>query len=136
MKHVVIIVQENHTFDTHFGHYCTAAAGSNPTCTDGPACCEAIPATDPIYGSEINGRPITSVRVRKERPDGKGPDSEYRDAAPYLEGIRINGRWVAIYSKYDIGCALENHQSSDCVGHDKDSALRLAAAAVLYELKK
>jgi hypothetical protein len=43
---------------------------------------------------------------------------------------------VVIYSKYDLGCALENHQSSDCLGHDKASALKLAAAAVLYELKK
>ncbi len=47
IKHLVIIVQENHTFDTHFGGYCTAAAGSNPSCNAGPACCEAMPATDP-----------------------------------------------------------------------------------------
>jgi phospholipase C len=45
--HLVVIVQENHTFDTHFGGYCTAAAGSNPSCNDGPGCCEAMPATDP-----------------------------------------------------------------------------------------
>ena len=47
IEHLVVIVQENHTFDTHFGAYCTAPAGSNPTCTTGPACCEAMPATDP-----------------------------------------------------------------------------------------
>src|SRR5437879_5885196 len=44
---VVVIVQENHSFDDHFGRYCTAPAGSNPSCTDGPACCEAAPATEP-----------------------------------------------------------------------------------------
>jgi hypothetical protein len=97
---------------------------------------EAIPVGDPLYGAEINGAAITTVRVRKERPDGKGAETEYRDAAPYLEGIKLNGRWVVIYSKYDLGCALENHQSSDCVGHDKASALKLAAAAVQYQLKK
>jgi phospholipase C len=47
IAHVVIIVQENHTFDTYFGNWCTAATGSNPTCTAGPSCCEAAPATDP-----------------------------------------------------------------------------------------
>ena len=47
IQHLIVIVQENHTFDDHFGAYCTAATGSNPTCTDGPACCEAMPATDP-----------------------------------------------------------------------------------------
>src|SRR5580658_10131750 len=47
VKHVVIVIQENHTFDDHFGRWCTAPAGSNPTCTSGPACCEAIPSADP-----------------------------------------------------------------------------------------
>jgi len=47
IEHVVVIVQENHTFDSYFGRYCTAAAGSSPTCTAGPSCCEAAPATDP-----------------------------------------------------------------------------------------
>lgn len=47
IKHVVIVVQENHTFDNHFGRYCTAPTGSNPTCNTGPACCEAAPQTDP-----------------------------------------------------------------------------------------
>ncbi len=47
IQHVVVIVQENHTFDAYFGRYCTAATGSNPTCTDGPACCEAAPAHEP-----------------------------------------------------------------------------------------
>ena len=45
--HLVVVIQENHTFDDHFGGYCTAPPGSNPTCTAGPSCCEAMPATDP-----------------------------------------------------------------------------------------
>ena len=47
VKHLVIVIQENHSFDDHFGRWCTAPTGSNPTCTDGPACCEAAPAKDP-----------------------------------------------------------------------------------------
>jgi phospholipase C len=47
VNHVVVIIQENHTFDAYFGRYCTAATGSQPTCTDGPGCCEAGPATEP-----------------------------------------------------------------------------------------
>ena len=47
IKHVVIVVQENHTFDNYFGQYCTAATGSNPTCNTGPSCCEAGPAKEP-----------------------------------------------------------------------------------------
>ena len=47
IEHVVILVQENHTFDSYFGRWCTAATGSNPSCASGPSCCEAAPAVDP-----------------------------------------------------------------------------------------
>jgi phospholipase C len=50
---VVVVIQENHTFDNYFAHYCTAAPGSAPTCTSGPACCEAAPAHDPSGASPI-----------------------------------------------------------------------------------
>jgi hypothetical protein len=53
-----------------------------------------------------------------------------------LEGIKIDGRWVVVYSKYDLGCAIEGHKSADCLGYDKESALRIASAVVLYALKR
>jgi phospholipase C len=53
IKHVVVIVQENHTFDTYFGRWCTAPAGSNPSCTTGRACCEAAPDKDPSGASPV-----------------------------------------------------------------------------------
>src|SRR5689334_5456720 len=51
IEHLVFVVQENRSFDSWFGGWCTAAPGSNPTCTSGPACCEAMPATDPGTGN-------------------------------------------------------------------------------------
>lgn len=53
IAHVVLIVQENHSFDSYFGHYCTAPAGSNPACTQGPSCCEAAPAKDPSGSAPV-----------------------------------------------------------------------------------
>lgn len=47
IEHLVVIVQENHTFDSYFGGWCTAPTGSTPTCTQGPACCEKAPTKDP-----------------------------------------------------------------------------------------
>ena len=43
IKHLVLIVQENHSFDAYFGNYCTAAPGSNPICETGSGCCEGGP---------------------------------------------------------------------------------------------
>ena len=59
-----------------------------------------------------------------------------RETPPFLEGIKINNRWVVIYSKYDIGCALEKTKSSDCLGHDYDSAVKIGSAVVLYALQR
>jgi phospholipase C len=53
IEHVIVVVQENHTFDTYFGKYCTAPTGSNPTCTTGPACCEAGPDKEPKGASPV-----------------------------------------------------------------------------------
>jgi hypothetical protein len=65
-------------------------------------------------------------------------DSQYTKAAgggkdfPQLEGVKINGHWAIIYSKYDIGCALERHSGLDCKGYSYDSALKIAANIVIY----
>ncbi len=97
---------------------------------------EPIPADDELYSKELNGQAITSVRCRRAAPDGRRVEPEYRSVPPALEGVRYGGRWVVIYSRYDVGCALERHQSSDCLGHDYASAVRLGRAAVLYALKR
>lgn len=96
---------------------------------------EVIPETDFLYSSELNGNVIADVRCRMEKADGS-PEATFRDTKPLLEGIKIDNRWVVIYSKYDIGCALEKNKSSACKGYDPDSAMKLATAAMLYSLKR
>ncbi|QDU22034.1 DUF4159 domain-containing protein [Urbifossiella limnaea] len=98
---------------------------------------QVIPADDPIFSAKLNGgQAISQVRCRREKPDGSGPEAELRNYAPFLEGVKVDGRWVVVYSKYDIGCALEGHKSADCLGHDRESAMRLASAVVLYSLRR
>jgi hypothetical protein len=92
---------------------------------------ERVPLDDDLFSSALNGTPLTSANLRL-RPKANGPMQAHD---PWLEGIKVNGRWAVLYSKYDLGCALERHQSSDCLGYDPDSALKLAAAAVLYSLR-
>lgn len=96
---------------------------------------EPIPLSDELFSKELNGTAITTVRCRREGLDGR-PDPAYREVPPQLEGIKINGRWAVIYSRYDIGCALENRPSVDCLGHDHASAMRLAKAALLYATRR
>lgn len=92
---------------------------------------------DPLFRiASQAGINLGLVKCRREKADGSGPEPEMRQYPAHLEGIKIDGRWVVVYSKYDIGCAIEGHKSADCLGHDKESALRVASAVVLYSLKR
>jgi hypothetical protein len=53
---------------------------------------------------------------------------------PMLEGIKIGDKWAVIYSKYDIGCALQRHAGYGCVGYVYDSALQIATNIVLHSM--
>ncbi len=99
---------------------------------------EPIPVDDKLYSEKINGGVAIKTVMRREKvaAAAAGNDGGYEQLPPKLEGIKLDGRWVVIYSQYDIGCALENHKSTDCLGHNPESAKRLAAAAVLYSLKR
>ncbi|OWK43787.1 DUF4159 domain-containing protein [Fimbriiglobus ruber] len=94
-----------------------------------------IESNDELYSDKLNGTAITTVK-RREKTDGAGADGGFKELPPYLEGIMVDGRWAIIYSKYDIGCSLEGHRSTDCLGHTRESALKLATAAMLYALKR
>ncbi len=97
---------------------------------------EPIPPDDELYSAELNGTAIKTVKCRREKPDGSGVDPNFQDVPPALEGVKINGRLAVIYSRYDIGCALEHHPTPGCLGHDFNSAVVLGRAAVLYALKR
>lgn len=97
---------------------------------------EPIPVDDDLYSAELNGEAITSVKRRAVGADGKRVEPDYKSFRPALEGVKYRGRWLVIYSKYDIGCALEKHSSPECLGHDPHSAMRLGRAAVLSALRR
>jgi hypothetical protein len=93
---------------------------------------EQVPLNDELFGKQLNGEALSDANI-KCRQDRKSPPAAM---APWLEGIHgADGRWLVLYSKYDVGCALEGHQSLGCLGYDPASALKLARAAVLYNLR-
>src|SRR5262249_5038022 len=96
---------------------------------------EPIPPHDELFSKELNGEAITTVLCRRRGADGK-VSAEFKEVKPELQGIKIDGRWAVVYSRYDLGCALERRPAPNCLGHDYDSALKLARAAVLYALNR
>ncbi len=81
VRHLVIIVQENHTFDNHFGRYCTGAPAVD--CNVGPACCEAAPDLDPSGASPV---PLDDNHNSKYDPNHQ------RDCeTPEMDGGKMDG---------------------------------------------
>jgi type II secretory pathway pseudopilin PulG len=82
-----------------------------------------IARDDEIYTKRV-GYDLSDVQYSKAAGGGKD--------LPQLEGVKLNGHWAVIYSKYDIGCALERHQGLDCKGYTPESAVRIATNIVIY----
>ncbi len=82
-----------------------------------------IPRDDDLYTAKVH---YDLNDVQYSQAAGGGKD------LPVLEGVKVNGRWAVIYSKYDIGCSLERHQGLDCKGYAYESAMRIAANIVVY----
>jgi Domain of unknown function (DUF4159)/Prenyltransferase and squalene oxidase repeat len=87
---------------------------------------------DPLFAASNNGGEALAAANIQCRTVANG---KMLPMEPFLEGIKIDGRWVVLYSRYDIGCALERHTSPDCVGYAPESALRIATAVVRYNVR-
>ena len=86
---------------------------------------------DPLFGADLNGEVLSAATIRCRTK----ANERMLPMEPFLEGIKVDGRWVVLYSKYDLGCALEHSTSADCIGYDHASALRIATAAVRYNTR-
>jgi hypothetical protein len=102
-------------FDTAFRKFVAELLPNNPMV--------AIPRDDELYTTNTR---FDLKDVQYTKAAGGGKDF------PQLEGVKINGRWAVIYSKYDLGCALERHQGLDCKGYTYESAMRIASNIVIY----
>jgi hypothetical protein len=95
---------------------------------------ERIPPTHPLFTAQFGGEDLPSVK-RRQPQSGDGPlKSNVRAGEPYLEGIKLGNRYAVIFSRYDISCALENHESLECEGYTRDDAARLGMNVLMYSL--
>jgi hypothetical protein len=108
----------NEKFDAAFRALCKQLFPDSPL--------TPIPANHEIFTNEI-GYDLGQVEFGQALGNRRGP--------PQLEGIFIDNRLAVVYSKWDIGCALERQKSTDCRGYTHESALRIATNVVLYALK-
>ena len=92
-----------------------------------------IPATDPIWSDDSGGFRLETVKMH-EPAKVEGGVRNFK-TPPKLEGIRIEGRWVVVFSPHDLSCAMENAAARQCPGYDKDDAARIGVNIILYALQ-
>jgi len=102
-------------FDAAFRRFVTDLLPNNPLVP--------IPRDDELYTTKV-GADLSDVQYTK----GAGGGRDF----PQLEGVRLNDHWAIIYSKFDIGCALERHTGIECKGYTYESALKIAGNIVVY----
>ena len=94
-----------------------------------------IPANHELYTTKV----AHDLRdVRRREPNGGEPGKPFKPTTvvgePVLEGIEIDGRYVVIYSKYDLSCALERQASAACAGYLSEDAVKIAVNVVMYSI--
>jgi hypothetical protein len=63
-----------------------------------------------------------------------GLATEVREGEPFLEGLRVDGRYVVIYSRYDLSCALQRQSSVACAGYITRDAVRIGVNVILFAM--
>ncbi len=94
----------------------------------GPNALQPLAETHPILSGQI-GYDISRVKyqpiLQRKRPEL---------TKPVLEGVQLEGRTAVVYSRYDLGCALEGHKCYYCPGYVRADAERVAVNIILYAL--
>lgn len=95
-----------------------------------------IPVTHELFSDKDAKFNLRTVRRRgADQTGGNGViANNATPGEPILEGIEIDGRYVVIYSKYDISCALERQAAIACEGYVSEDATKLAVNILLYAM--
>jgi RNA polymerase sigma factor (sigma-70 family) len=82
-----------------------------------------IPKDDDLYRTRI-GFDLSNVEFTTAAGRRRG--------FAQLEGVKINGHWAIIYSKFDISGALDGQPGVDSKGYTPESARKIACNVVIY----
>ncbi len=96
---------------------------------------ERLPASDDIYTDKYGGFELKTLERRepqRQAPGGPLKAATRRGRGPKLEGGELGDHYAVLFSKYDLSCALERHDSLECPGYTRDDAARLGLNVVLY----
>ncbi len=94
-----------------------------------------VPSNHPILTNEFEGFDIRRVTIQNPGVQtGNAVQLQRFEGPPVLELLMWKDRPVAVFSPYDLSCALESRQSSQCRGYPRPDAARIAINMILYAM--
>jgi hypothetical protein len=99
---------------------------------------EPIPKDDPLWTWRYGGFDLPEVTRRDPQRSARNEPlkAALRKGPPDLEGVKLDDRYGVIYSRYDLSCALEKHDSVQCRGYLREDAARISMNVVFYSLQQ
>tara|TARA_R110002049_G_scaffold27555_1_gene94922 strand:- start:372 stop:1547 length:1176 start_codon:yes stop_codon:yes gene_type:complete len=95
---------------------------------------EQIPADHELFSTKT-GYDLRQVHFRKPIDlETRAAGERIELKAPVIEGIKVNDRYVILYSPYDLSCAIEHGDKITCAGYTETDAIRLGLNIVWYSL--
>jgi hypothetical protein len=99
-----------------------------------------IPFTDTLYTEAYDLKDVVYSgglvkEIKEDKTEGQVKEMKGKtEGFPLLEGVKINGRWAIIYSKYDLSCALQKSLRDIYPGYKHESAIRITTNIVIYSV--
>lgn len=99
---------------------------------------QAIPLDHPLLSAEFGGFDVTQVQLNdpQQRGDDAGLEAIRRQTTPVLEGLWIEERLVAVFSPFDLSCAMESGSALQCKGYVKEDAARITTNILLFAMQQ
>ncbi|WP_417387951.1 DUF4159 domain-containing protein [Gimesia sp.] len=95
---------------------------------------EQIPADHELFSTKT-GYDLRQVHFRKPVDlETRAAGERIELKAPVIEGIKVNDRYVILYSPFDLSCAIEHGDKITCAGYTETDAIRLGLNIVWYSL--
>ncbi len=101
---------------------------------------EAIPSDHEMFSPSFGGFDLKQVTIRRPAERAAGSDRpatvDTITTPPRLDGIKLDERYAVIFSRYDLSCALEKHDSLECEGYTREDAAKLGLNLILYAMQR
>ena len=98
---------------------------------------EKIGGDDPLFSPRYGGFDLKTVTRREPAPpDADGRPKSISRGRARVGSAATGDRYAVIFSRYDLSCALEKHETAGCFGYSSDSAARIGLNVLLYAIEQ